>query len=620
MTAQTGTIDWASVKACAAAGDAVGAFAMLGQLARPEDDFTTQRRHARLVQRLPRQGLGLQPLKVALLAQSTTDHFAEILGLWLALAGYDAEIHQPPFGQAVQSIINPASPLYDFGADVVWMFGTWRDVGLEVTPGADADAVADAVARAVEREASLWQALRQRSDALIVQNTADIPAVDVFSHFAANVAWSHRSLLHRYNLALADSLTPGVVLFDLDHVSACHGKSRWTDPRYWHHSKHAFAFDAIGLVAHQFTQLVLGAKGRARKCLVLDLDNTLWGGVIGDDGLDGIKLGNGAAGEAFVDFQAYIRRLKDRGIILAVCSKNEDANAREPFLKHPDMRLGIDDIAVFRANWDNKADNIKAIAEALNIGLDSLVFVDDNPAERALVRRFLPMVAVPEMPEDPSHYVETLQRAHLFETVSFSKEDGERNEYYRANASRQEIRGQFADLGAYQRSLEMIGRAAAIEAFTLPRSAQLINKSNQFHLTGTRYGEAEIGDLLAQDHWAGRCFTLRDRFGDNGLIAVVLLRRDGRTAHVDTWVMSCRVLGRGMEEFIVNDMMAMARTWGCTALEGRYVPSKKNALVARLYPRLGFAEAAGPTGETRWRLNLGTAAPLVTQITPDSGP
>lgn len=606
--------DLVSLKALAAAGDAGGVLAGLAALARPEDDFITQRNHARILAKLPNGELGLRPLKVALLASSTTDHFAGVLRLWLALEGFDAEIHQPPFGQTVQSVLDPGSPLYAFAPDVVWFFGNWRDVRIDVAAGAGRDEVEAAVHGAVGWATGLWSALQAHSQALIVHNNADVPALDVFGHFEANTLWSRRSLLRRYNLALAEAVPPGVSLFDLEHLSSCWGKDRWTDPRYWYHSKHAFAFDAAGTLAFQFARLVGAAKGLAKKCLVLDLDNTLWGGVIGDDGLEGLKLGQGADGEAFADFQGYVLDLKNRGIILAVCSKNEPANAREPFERHPDMRLRLDDIAVFRASWDNKADTLREIAETLNIGLDSLVFVDDNPAERALVRDLLPMVTVPELPTDPALYAATLHRARLFETLSFSAEDRVRNDYYRANTSRHELRHVHTDLGEYQKSLEMVAEVGGVDAFHLPRAVQLINKSNQFHLTTTRYGDSEVRAMLADPDWQGRYFTLKDRFGDNGLISVTLLQRQGKDAVIDTWVMSCRVLGRGMEEFIVNELAQVARAMGCLHLVGRYIPSKKNKLVADLYPRLGFGLVAEGEGETLWRLVLSDAPHLTAHI------
>lgn len=603
-----------AIKAAKAQGDGAAAFAQLAGIASPDFDFPTQRRMAGLV-----KGLGpetLRPLKVALLAGSTLDHFAEVLVLWGALRGLAIEIWTAPFDTIEQTVLDPHSGLYAFAPEIAWIFTTHRDVRLAVAPGAEPDQAQATIEAEAAQTASLWQALLDRHPCTILHNTADIPAIDVFGNHETNTAWGRRSLLRGYNLALARLRPPQVVLFDLDHVAALYGKRRWIDARYWHHSKHAFAFDALGLVAHEAAAVLAGIKGLAKKCLVLDLDNTLWGGVIGDDGLAGIRLGGGADGEAFVAIQAYAKALHDRGIILAVCSKNDEANAKAPFQDHPDMRLGLDDIAVFRANWDNKADNIRAIAEILNIGLDSLVFVDDNPAERALVRTFLPMVIVPELPEDPAGYVETIAAGHWFPTITFLAEDARRADMYRDNARRVELQRSFTDTAGYLASLDMVAQIGGADSVRLPRMAQLIAKSNQFHLTGTRHSEATLAAMAADGRHALRWFTLADRFGDNGLISVVVLAKgDDGAAHIDTWVMSCRVLSRGMEEFIANDLAATAIAMGCQSLAGRYVPSKKNSLVAGLYPRLGFTQVGEDAdGTTHWCQDLKGRAPLATSI------
>jgi FkbH-like protein len=412
---------------------------------------------------------------------------------------------------------------------------------------------------------------------------------------------------------LAAAAPDRVVIFDLDHQSALFGKARWLDHRFWYHSKHPFDFDAIGRVAHVGAQILASSKGLSKKCLVLDLDNTLWGGVIGDDGLDGIKLGTDADGEAFMAFQAYVKSLKERGVILAVCSKNEEATAKEPFLRHPDMKLGLEDIAVFRANWNNKVENIRQIANTLNIGLDSLVFVDDNPAEREIVRRFLPMIEVPELPEDPSDYVNALAAGCFFETVTFSAEDKERARYYKENAQRAELQLSFTDAADYLRSLEMSSEGGSADKFHLPRMSQLINKSNQFHLTGTRYSEAELEGFSKRDDITLRFFKLRDRFGDNGLISVLVLKQEEALLVIDTWVMSCRVLGRSMEEFIAAEILDVAHARNCRAVIGRYVPSLKNKLVSGLYARLGFTLLSDENGVTTWRRDVNETKP-VTQI------
>ncbi len=592
-------------KAALAAGDHAGALAELRAAIRPEDDFTEQARIARAFAKVDAGALGLRPLKVAVLAGSTVDHLADVLRFWLAVSGFAAEIYLAPYDTAAQTVLDPASGLYAFAPQVVWLFSTHRDAGVAVEPGTSAAEVEAAVEAAVAERTALWQVLAERLDALVLQNNADIPADDPFGNLAGAAPWGMRTALRLYNARLAAAASAGATVFDLDHVAGLWGRARWTDPRYWHHSKHAFAPDATGVVAAAASRLLAGAMGLARKCLVLDLDNTLWGGVIGDDGVAGIALGTGADGEAFVAFQRHVKALKERGVILAVVSKNEEAAARAPFESHPDMVLRLDDIAVFRANWTNKAENIQDVAETLSIGLDSLVFVDDNPAERDLVRRALPMVEVIELPEDPAYFVEALARAGYFEAAAFSTEDRRRARYYADNAKRVELKRAAVDMDGYLDGLEMVATVGGVDDFHLPRIAQLINKSNQFHLTGTRLTEREVERLANADDSEVFHVRLADRFGDNGLIAVLILRRDGEDLHVDTWVMSCRVLGRTVEEFIANQILVRARRRGCRSVVGRYVTSPKNALVAGLYDRLGFAPLDGDDKERRWSLAVG---------------
>ena len=603
------------IKGSLKAGDFGRGFQMLRQLVRPQDEFVVQSRAARLFSTIPTDALPLQPLRIALVAGSTVDHFAAVFRYWLAMAGFAADIFIAPFDMAVQAVIDPSSGLYSFQPDIVWLFSTYRDVRLDIPAGADNATVGAAVGEAVSATTSLWRTLLDRLGCTVFQNNADTPAFDAFGNLSGAAPWGHRTATRRYNVELAAAAEAGVVVVDLDHLAALYGKARWADERYWYHSKHAFSLDATGLIAAHGARLVAAVKGQSKKCLVLDLDNTLWGGVIGDDGLDGIHLGNKADGEAFVAFQAYVKTLKERGVILPVSSKNETANAREPFERHPDMRLRLDDIAVFRANWNNKADNIREIATILNIGIDSLVFVDDNPAERSLVRQFLPMVEVPELPEDPADYISAVASGGFFEATNFSREDVDRARYYQENAQRADQQLVFKDTASYLLSLNMIGETGHLDSFYLPRMAQLINKSNQFHLTGNRLSEASLTSLALQANIDVLYFKLRDRFGDNGLISVLVLRQEGPTLHIDTWVMSCRVLSRSMEEFIANEIVKRANTQGCTTVVGRYVPSAKNKLVADLYARLGFSKIDEQTGTTIWAWALtGVLAPWTSHI------
>ncbi len=603
------------VKALMKAGKWFAAFRLLRNGIRPEAPIDVQIRAARLCGLLPADAIELRPLKIALLANTTVDHFADVLRYWLATEGFAADIQITPFGTIVQTVLDSRSSLYSFQPDIVWLFTTYRDLKLGVQPGAEAEAVREAVASAVYRTQSLWKSILDRLKCIVLQNNCDVPAYDPFGNLGGASFWGERSAMRLYNAELTVTALPGVTIFDFDHLSGIYGKDRWVDDRYWFHSKHAFALDASGLVAFQASRLIAAAKGLAKKCLVLDLDNTLWGGVIGDDGIDGITLGQKAAGEAFSAFQEYARALNERGVILAVCSKNDEANAKAPFEQHPDMRLKLDNIAVFRANWNNKVDNIRDIAATLNIGLDSLVFVDDNPAERAIVRQFLPMVAVPEIPVDPSGYVKAVASLAYFEAASFAPEDRERARYYFENAKRTELQMSFSDTASYLNSLEMTATVGPCDTFHLPRMAQLINKSNQFHLTGVRYGEPDLLAMANDPDYTIRYFELADRFGDNGLISVVVLRQSLEDLQVEAWVMSCRVLGRSMEEFVCGEMLKIAKERNCSAIVGQYKQSPKNGLVEGLYRRLGFSKILEEPGVATWRLEVSSDySPPVTYI------
>ncbi|MFA6234871.1 MAG: HAD-IIIC family phosphatase [Bacteroidota bacterium] len=599
-----------AIKQVIRGGASQEAFQALCELADWEFDYPVQSRFAALYRSIDPASLTLTPIRIALLSSSTVEHFRDVLDWWLAREGFRAEFHIAEFDTIRQTVLNESGELYRFKPDIVWFFTSYRDIRLAVDRPQERAAIEGGIAQEVAEWSSLWDAVHRELSCLIIQNNADIPGVRLFGNYDASVCWTRASVLARFNLALAEALRPGVAIFDLESASSWYGKERWDEYRYWHHSKHAFSLDAYGFVAFRAARLIGAAKGGARKVLVLDLDNALWGGVIGDDGLDGIRLGSTPDGEAFVDFQRYVRALKGRGVVLAVCSKNEESTAREPFESHPEMVLRLEDISVFIANWRNKADNIREIAAKLNVGLDSLVFVDDNPAERALVRETLPEVHVIDLPEDPSGYLAALDKERLFETVAFTSEDLRRGDLYRENALRDTFRDSCMDLTNYLSGLAMESEYGDLDGFHLPRAAQLINKSNQFHVTTTRYTEAQLAEFMASPNWSVRYYRLKDRFGDNGLISTVILeRKDESILRIDTWVMSCRVLARTMEEFICSDIVAMARSFGCRRLEGKYIPTRKNGLVEDLYRRMGFSLESEMKGETLWTLDLSRGAP-----------
>lgn len=371
-----------------------------------------------------------------------------------------------------------------------------------------------------------------------------------------------------------------------------------------------FTPDYLDWLASSIDSVIASFRGRFRKCIVLDLDNTLWGGVIGDDGMEGIQIGTLGIGKAFTHFQKWIKELGRRGIILAVCSKNNEETAREPFLRHPEMVLRMDDIAVFVANWESKADNIARIRDILNIGYDSMVFIDDNPAEREIVRRHLPDVCVPELPDDPSCYLPFLIAGNHFETTSHSSNDAERTRQYQEEFKRQELSRSVTDMDEFLRSLTMKARLTTFQEEDVERIAQLTQRSNQFNLRTVRYTAADIRRMLDDPQCHTFSVQLSDAFGNYGLISIVIVRQCGDGAEIDTWIMSCRVLKRTVEALLMNELVERLRGRGIRELRGQYLPTAKNVLVERLLPGLGMQ----PDGENCYKLDLSQYNPLKTHI------
>jgi FkbH-like protein len=417
-------------------------------------------------------------------------------------------------------------------------------------------------------------------------------------------------VIDRFNQRLAEAASvSGVLLVDVDRQAAWSGRAAWSDPIHWHQAKQAIGPFVAPFYGDLVARVIAACCGLSRKCLVLDLDNTLWGGVVGDDGIDGLVLGQGSAvGEAYSAFQRFTASLAERGIVLAVCSKNDEQIVEAVFAQHPEMHLKRDSVAALIANWDDKASNLRRIAGMLDLGLESFVFVDDNPAERAIIRRELPSVAVPEVPDDIAQYPLVIARAGYFEATAFTAEDRARVRQYSENVKRSDALTRATDIGAFLSNLDMTMEAGAPRREDIGRVMQLINKTNQFNLTTRRYKEPEIERLVEDSASVILRFRLVDRFGDNGLIAVIIARphdREAETLVVDTWLMSCRVLGRGVEAACLNVLVAAVRSAGATTLLGEYKPSGRNAMVRDHYRKLGFTPSnEQPDGVTTWRLDL----------------
>ncbi|MDE1901746.1 MAG: HAD family hydrolase [Alphaproteobacteria bacterium] len=549
---------------------------------------------------------GKKTIRLAVLTDFASQQLIPLLKALAARRHVRLEVYEAGYDSIDMEILNPQSELYAFKPDLVAMLLATPKLKSRLYGAVDRSSFAE---DAIDRLRNLWAALSENSNATILQSTYVLPSERAFGNYELKVGGSVGSLIAAVNQGIIEAArqVKNVLLCDIDYLAAEVGRANWFDERLWSMAKTFCRLEHMPRVAKALIDVALAAQGGVVKCVILDLDNTLWGGVIGDDGVNGIKLGGYDEGESFVAFQRFMLELKRRGIILAVASKNDHKNAILPFKEHPDMVLKEEDIAVFVANWDNKADNIRTIQKTLNIGFDSMVFVDDNPFERNIVRQYLPDVIVPEMPEDPAQYIRCLADLNLFETSSYSEADSQRADQYRVEAQRELSKTSFTNVGDYLKSLEMQIKLERFATPQLPRIAQLIQRSNQFNLTTRRYNESACEAMMEDTSCVPFTVTLADKFGDYGLISVIILKLDGDTAVVDQYLMSCRVLQRGVEQFVMNQIVRMAREKGIARIVGHYRRTEKNDMVKQFYAPFGFALVEErPNGDSDWVLNVDT--------------
>ena len=560
---------------------------------------------------------GLEPVRLAMLGSATTSHLPPGIRVAGLRRGLAIEIYEAPYGMYWQELMGSdrgGSALAAFRPQALLLCLDARH--LTNSEGATAEA-------ALESMRTCWRKAKAGFQCQVIQQTVMPVLPELMGHNESRMTASPAALVAQINRELPKAAEQeGVDLLALDRAVAAEGLQAWYEPGMWHRSKHEVHPRAAAVYGDHVARLVAAGRGRSAKCLVLDLDNTLWGGVIGDDGLESIALGPGSGiGEAFSEFQRYAQRLTERGVILAVCSKNDEKEALEPFLWHPEMVLKRGDIACFVANWTDKAANLRTIARTLQIGLDALVFADDNPVERALIRQELPTVHVPEMPEDPADYVSTLAAAGYFECLRLTEEDRARAEQYQANAERERLKDSATDMESYLQSLRMVMTAAPFDSVSRARVTQLVNKTNQFNLMTERLSEAEIQARMGDKHWVTLQVRLTDRFGDNGIIAILMAEVKGAEAVIETWLMSCRVLGRGVEEACLNVLAEAAQSKGAKRLVGMYRPTEKNGMVRDHYAQLGFSpEQPCRRAETlAWALSLKDYRPAMVPMRIEAG-
>lgn len=526
-------------------------------------------------------------LKIALLGDSATQLLTMAIDGIGCTRGYDLRLWEAEYNQIEHYILDSTSEFHDFSSDYTIVFQSTHKLleKYNLLSNIQKEKLAE------ERLAFVRTLCDVVKGKVIYYNYPEINDA-IFGNYANKLNSSFIYQLRKLNYELMNLAQEyrNLCICDVATLQNKFGRDIMFRAGMYVNTDMVFSIDALPYVASCTMDIICATEGKLKKCLILDLDNTLWGGVVGDDGWECIQIGHCLGiGKAFIEFQEWIKKLKNRGIILAICSKNNEDKAKEPFENNPEMVLKLEDITVFIANWENKVNNIYAIKNILNIGFDSMVFLDDNAFERDIVRKNIPNIVVPELPQDPSEYLEYLYSLNLFETASYSIEDTDRTRQYQVDNERTIFRKTFANESEYLESLNMVSVMKGFDSFNIPRVAQLSQRSNQFNLRTVRYTEEDILNLSKDDHYVCFSFTLSDKFGDNGLVSVIILKKENdESLFIDTWFMSCRVLKRGLENFAMNQIVKYAKDNDFKYVIGEYIPTSKNGIVKNLYSDLGF--------------------------------
>lgn len=549
------------------------------------------------------------PVKIAILGGSTTHDIRTVLELFLLNYGIAPSFYESEYAMYWQDVMFDNPELVEFAPDIIFIHTSFRN--LKTLPTVR-DSQADVEALLTQTYAhyeAMWQKIEATYHCPIIQNNFEPPFYrllgnqDVADYRGAS-HFVHSLNTKFYNYAQTHN---HFYIHDIHYMASCYGLQRWSDPFYWHMYKYAVAVPAIPEFAYNLANIIKSVYGKNKKGFVLDLDNTLWGGVVGDDGADGIEIGQETSmAQLYSEFQSYLKAHKDLGVVLSVNSKNDEENALAG-LNRPDSVLKPDDFIVMKANWEPKDRNLVNIAKELNLGADSMVFIDDNPAEQHIVREMVPGVAVPEI-GSPEQYLQRIDRSGFFEVTNLSEDDLKRNEMYQENAKRSRLEASFADYSEYLLSLEMKAEILPFSSLYMSRIAQLTNKSNQFNLTTRRCSQTELGEIAANDRYITLYGKLEDKFGDNGVVSVIfghIDEADCTTFHIDLWLMSCRVLKRDMEFAMMDELAARCKMRGITTIYSYYYPSAKNKMVKDFYALQGFEKIQeDETGNTTWKLEL----------------
>jgi len=543
------------------------------------------------------------PLRIAFLRNITIDPIVPYLKFYCYQEGIKADIYMGDYDNIIQDAADGNSSLYQHHPDIIALCIRTR-YQVDTDKGTD---------RIRSNTGAILDTIREHSNATILLHNFETPVYPGSGILSYQNRDGQVSIFREANSALLDVVSEydNAYIVDIDLLQSVIGYHNFIDNRYWHTAKMPYTREAFILIAREYMKFIRALKGKTSKCLVLDCDNTLWGGIIGEDGLNKIEIGTTYPGSAFQEFQQAVMGLYGRGILLAICSKNNEQDVMVVLEKHPDMVLRREHFATIRINWNDKMSNLREIADELNIGLDSMVMVDDSEFELNMVKQLLPEVKTIHLPGDPSSYADILNSCGLFDILTLSEEDSKRNEMYRAEAGRKRAKTEFQSmtLEDYYRYLEMEVIIRNVDEFSVPRVAQLTQKTNQFNLTTRRYTESEIKELADDKNSEVRYLRLSDRFGDSGIVGVAILRYQGGEALIDTFLLSCRVIGRGVESILLKDCIGKATLRGCEKLLGVYVPTNKNRQVEKFYDTIAFSPVELNSNESRYAFLLGRGSP-----------
>lgn len=542
--------------------------------------------------------------RIAILGGSSTGEIKEQLELFLLNSNILPDFYECEYGQYYEAAMFQDETFKNFDPEIIYIHIS--NENLKSLNNFDQTSEERAKDEFIKLE-SIWQKLSQTFECEIIQDNFEPPSFKSFGNFDVSSKSSITRTINILNEMLYKQATEKNYLHicDRNYLSSKLGLASWKDYSLWLSAKYSLSYQAITNICYTLNKIIQSISGFSKKCLILDLDNTLWGGVIGDDGVDGIILGKDSAiGEGYLDFHLYIKELKNRGIILAVCSKNDYDIAKSGF-NHPDSILKFSDFTAFKANWDIKTKNIYEISEEINIGLDSMVFIDDNPVERDIVRKeFSGVVSVPDIGNDVTRYREIIDGSELFNITSLSEEDKKRNDFYKNNKKRAKAVANFTDYNDYLKSLQMIAEIERFDKAYLKRITQLINKTNQFNLTTKRMTEKDIEYIINDNQNISLYAKLDDKFGENGLVSVIQGNISGKTVFIDLWLMSCRVFKRTLEYTVFYEFAEQAKSKNIKTIIGKYIPTAKNKIVSGLYKELGFKMIDEGNESLTFELNL----------------